>query len=134
MSKFDYFDKISKQWVELDLNDEVGVFLKRSYWREDAQERRYYNRKLDFEDELDYESYLTTESCEELVVSKSVVLELYSALGTLDQADRLLVYLRYFRDLKLKEISVYVGLSEAQVSRKIKKICQVLRRELVDLM
>lgn len=134
MSKFNYFDKISKQWVELDLNDEVGIFLKRSYWREDAQERRYYNRKLDFEDELDYESYLTTESCEELVMSKITMVELYSAIEVLDQADRLLVYLRYFKDLKLKEISVYVGLSEAQVSRKIKKICQVLKRELVDLM
>lgn len=134
MSKFNYFDKISKQWVELDLNDEVGIFLKRSYWREDAQERRYYNRKLDFEDELDYESYLTTESCEELVMSKITMVELYSAIEVLDQADRLLVYLRYFKDLKLKEISVYVGLSEAQVSRKIKKICQILKRELVDLM
>ncbi len=127
MSKFNYFDKISKQWVELDLNDEVGIFLKRSYWREDAQERRYYNRKLDFEDELDYESYLTTESCEELVMSKITMVELYSAIEVLDQADRLLVYLRYFKDLKLKEISVYVGLSEAQVSRKIKKISMLLK-------
>ena len=134
MSKFEYFDKISKQWVELDLNDEVGVFLKRSYWKEDAQERRYYNRKLDFEDELDYESYLTTEPCEEIVISKITMVELYSAIETLDKADRLLVYLRYFKDLKLKEISVYVGLSEAQASRKIKKISQVLKRELVDLM
>lgn len=133
MDTLDYFDKISKQWIKLEVKDEIGTFLKRSYWREDAQERRYYTRKLDFEDDLDYETYLLTESCEDEVVNRSIIVELYSAVGELSLDDKLLIYLRYFRDLKLRDISAYIGISEAQVSRRLKKICQGLRVKLSNI-
>lgn len=41
-------------YVEVEVTEEVYTYIKRSYWREDMQDRRYQARKLLFDDVLDY--------------------------------------------------------------------------------
>ena len=110
MSTFKYFNKISKEWIDIELSDDICVFLKRSYWREEMQERRFNARKLEFEDFIDYQQVGSIES---LILEREERSLLHEAVKRLNEAERLYIYLRFYKDLKLREVANVVGVSEA---------------------
>ena len=48
------YDTISKDYVDVRVTEEVETFIKRSYWREDMQHRRYLKRKKLLDDYTEY--------------------------------------------------------------------------------
>lgn len=56
---------------------------------------------------------------------------LYSALSTLNAADRKLIYLRYFKNKTQAFTARQLGMTQVQVSRREKKIMQALHEKLV---
>ena len=130
MSTFKYFNKISKEWIDIELSDDICVFLKRSYWREEMQERRFNARKLEFEDFIDYQQVGSIES---LILEREERSLLHEAVKRLNEAERLYIYLRFYKDLKLREVANVVGVSEAQASRRLKKICGKLLQYFEEL-
>jgi len=48
-------------------------------------------------------------------------LALSEAIGTLSERERLIVYLRYYRDQTQSEVASRLGISQVQVSRRLKK-------------
>lgn len=130
MSTFKYFNKISKEWIDIELSDDICIFLKRSYWREEMQERRFNARKLEFEDFIDYQQVGSIES---LILEREERSLLHEAVKRLNEAERLYIYLRFYKDLKLREVANVVGVSEAQASRRLKKICGKLLQYFEEL-
>ncbi|MDF2715126.1 MAG: sporulation sigma factor SigF, partial [Paenibacillus sp.] len=59
-------------------------------------------------------------------------LALNEAIGTLSERERLIVYLRYFRDQTQSEVASRLGISQVQVSRLEKKILQSIREQIAQ--
>jgi RNA polymerase sporulation-specific sigma factor len=55
---------------------------------------------------------------------------LHEVLGSLPERERLIVYLRFFRDKTQSEVARVLGISQVQVSRLEKKILQTIRNQL----
>lgn len=58
-------------------------------------------------------------------------LSLHDALSRLPERERLIVFLRFFKDKTQAEVAEVLGISQVQVSRLEKKILQQIREELV---
>ena len=59
-------------------------------------------------------------------------LALGEAIGTLSERERLIVYLRYFKDQTQSEVASRLGISQVQVSRLEKKILQTIRDQIAQ--
>jgi RNA polymerase sporulation-specific sigma factor len=59
-------------------------------------------------------------------------LALNEAIGTLSERERLIVYLRYFRDQTQSEVASRLGISQVQVSRLEKKILQLIKNQIAQ--
>ncbi|WP_019536697.1 RNA polymerase sporulation sigma factor SigF [Paenibacillus ginsengihumi] len=59
-------------------------------------------------------------------------LALNEAIGALSERERLIVYLRYFRDQTQSEVASRLGISQVQVSRLEKKILQSIKNRIAQ--
>ncbi|TCZ77498.1 RNA polymerase sporulation sigma factor SigF [Paenibacillus albiflavus] len=59
-------------------------------------------------------------------------LALNEAIGGLSERERLIVYLRYYRDQTQSEVAARLGISQVQVSRLEKKILQLIRDQIAQ--
>lgn len=59
-------------------------------------------------------------------------LALNEAIGTLTERERLIVYLRYYRDQTQSEVAQRLGISQVQVSRLEKKILQSIKNQIAQ--
>ncbi|WP_270171696.1 RNA polymerase sporulation sigma factor SigF [Paenibacillus sp. SYP-B4298] len=59
-------------------------------------------------------------------------LALNEAIGTLSERERLIVYLRYYRDQTQSEVAARLGISQVQVSRLEKKILQCIKDQIAQ--
>ncbi|MVP00102.1 MULTISPECIES: RNA polymerase sporulation sigma factor SigF [Paenibacillus] len=59
-------------------------------------------------------------------------LALNEAIGALNERERLIVYLRYFRDQTQSEVASRLGISQVQVSRLEKKILQSIKDQIAQ--
>ncbi|KIL37796.1 sporulation sigma factor SigF [Gordoniibacillus kamchatkensis] len=59
-------------------------------------------------------------------------LALSEAIGALSERERLIVYLRYFRDQTQSEVASRLGISQVQVSRLEKKILQSIKDQIAQ--
>ena len=57
-------------------------------------------------------------------------LALNEAIGSLSERERLIVYLRYYRDQTQSEVAGRLGISQVQVSRLEKKILQSIKDQI----
>lgn len=60
------------------------------------------------------------------------ILSLRQALQTLDEADRKLIYFRYFKDMTQTKTAKALGMTQVQVSRREKKLLMRLRGNLLE--
>lgn len=60
MSTIKCYDTLKCMYVEVEVTEEVYTYIKRSYWREDMQDRRYQARKLLFDTSNQSTAYSTT--------------------------------------------------------------------------
>ncbi|MEA5011371.1 MAG: sigma-70 family RNA polymerase sigma factor [Angelakisella sp.] len=72
---------------------------------------------------------LPTDSPEELI---SDLLSLKQILATLEEGDRRLIVLRYYRGQTQTEAAKVLGMTQVQVSRREKKILQHFRRQMLE--
>ncbi|MNI83351.1 RNA polymerase sigma-F factor [compost metagenome] len=59
-------------------------------------------------------------------------LALSEAIGSLTERERLIVYLRYYRDQTQSEVASRLGISQVQVSRLEKKILQNIKEQIAQ--
>ncbi|WP_101844145.1 RNA polymerase sporulation sigma factor SigF [Halobacillus sp. Marseille-P3879] len=59
-------------------------------------------------------------------------LTLHEVMNTLDKRERLIIYLRYFKDQTQSEVAERIGISQVQVSRLEKKILEQMKESMSD--
>jgi RNA polymerase sporulation-specific sigma factor len=59
------------------------------------------------------------------------MLELRTAINNLDEREKKIIMLRYFRDMTQSEVAQMLGISQVQVSRLETKIMQNFRSKLI---
>lgn len=60
------------------------------------------------------------------------ILDLKSVIGDLQERDRQIIVLRYFKDMTQQQIAKVMGISQVQVSRIEKKVLKNMREKLAD--
>ena len=126
-----YYDTLKGEYVLVPVTVEVESYIKRSYWKEDMQERRYYKRKVDLEDYMSFENgvYIEDRVFEEVVRDLDID-RLMSIIKTLDRTERLILYRVYYEDVALNKIAREIGVSSSYMSRLLRKIL----KEILDQM
>ena len=127
-----YFDRITKQYLEVDLNEELERELKRSYWREAQQERRYYARCCEFNNALEYDSVLKFNP-EVAVIRKLEVEVLLEILPKLSERDLRIIRLIYYEDKTKTEVARILGISKSYVTKRVSKIKMDLRHMYLEV-
>jgi RNA polymerase sporulation-specific sigma factor len=59
------------------------------------------------------------------------MLELRSAIATLNERDKKVIILRYFRDMTQSEVACMMGVSQVQISRIENRIMESFRKKLI---
>ena len=76
-------------------------------------------------------TYLESRIAQEERVSINDLLSLKEGIKNLDEKEKLLIYLRYYKDMNQSEIALRFNISQVQVSRMEKKIIEKLKRQFV---
>lgn len=124
------YDTLKGEYVFVKVNEELFHEVKRSYWREDIQERRYKKRTISFTDLVGYRSL--NENIVENVIRDVEREYISKAIIQLEKRQRLLVYYVYFEGFSITEASVVCGISPSYASRLLKKARDILGSLLRD--
>ena len=120
------YDTLKGINVLVEVQDEVATYLKRSYWREEMQQRRYYKRVLSLE-----ETWIPSmASTEEIVLNEEQKVIFRRAVGRLNTYEYELFILRFELEMSLGEIADYLGISISYASKKVR----CLRQKLIELL
>mgnify|MGYP000020777951 FL=1 len=130
MSTIKCYDTLKCMYVEVEVTEEVYTYIKRSYWREDMQDRRYQARKLLFDDVLDY-SVTEIDICDE-VVKKIEYEVLIKATEKLCDKDKLLIYYRYYKGYTIRRIAEAMDISNSYVAKLLNRINSKLKALIED--
>lgn len=126
------YDTLKKEYVLVPVDLEIETYIKRSYWREDMQNRRYAKRMMSYE-------YLVTKQ-EEIEEGKNELINglikqyeierLKEEITKLDTRYREIIHLIYYERLTLAAAAKEMGLSTSYMSRLVKKINGILKENL----
>lgn len=81
------------------------------------------------DDDEEHELCIPVSSAEESLTEK---LTLQKAIGELEEKDRALIILRYFKNKTQRETATHLSMTQVQVSRREKKILASLRQKMSD--
>lgn len=120
------YDTFEKKYVNVEVEDEIGQFIKRSYWREDMQERRYLKRKVEINEAVEMSYKLDYTSMVDLIIKEEELEYLRTAMRFLDARELLIIYYVYYEQLTLKATADKIGVSTSHMGRLMKKIIHKL--------
>lgn len=115
------YDTMTGKYIDVEVSEKIELEYKRSCWREDQQERRYFKRIVCFEDSIEYLNGYTRK-LEDSVILKQEVELLYNSIRMLDKRSRRVIQLVYFEGLSKTEAAKVMGLSVSYMGRLLKKI------------
>lgn len=118
------FDTLDKCYKTIEVSDEVAEYIRRSYWREDMQERRYRKRCRSL-----YDFDITTGNEVESVVLEHELLSMVcDAFERLSSLQKKVIYLYCEKGVTLAGISDILGISISYAS----KILQTGRKSMLQ--
>jgi len=119
------YNTLTREYQDIQLTPELEQEIKRSYWREEQQERRYNKRVLEFEDYLQYKQY--SKSVEETIILNQEIEILNRNIEKLKSKERLVVYLVYFQGMNNVQAAKVLGVSGSYASRLLKRAKEHLK-------
>jgi len=131
-----YYDALTGCYVEIPVTVEVEEYIKRSYWREDMQNRRYYARVSNYDDYMPKQERVYTEknAMANLMVDEFCKQRLREQVRGLKGTLKELVVMVYFNDMTLTRAAQELGVSISYASRLLKKAKLLLQEELQDIL
>jgi RNA polymerase sigma-70 factor (ECF subfamily) len=87
----------------------------------------YYRRKRDIISDEIIEKIAYHYNCDNLIIKSEELGCLKNSLQELDEEEIEIIFLRYFSDMKFKEIGILLGKSESAVKMKASRIINKLR-------
>lgn len=135
IKKVKYFDSLTDQYVEIPVSIELETFIKRSYWREEKQNKRYYARISDIETLYldDSTIYNNRYEAVDKLIKEFEKLRLIESIEKLEERDRQLIRLIYYKNLTLTNAAKELGVSVSYISRLLKRVYAKLKENLKDI-
>lgn len=128
------YDTLKGEYVLVEVSKEVETFMRRSYWKEDMQKRRYDKRTVD----MDYVvlKYDALMEQRDLLINKMIhdelVEELYKRIEKLNDRQKKIIDLVYKEECTLCEAAKRCNISASYTSRLMKDILIRLKEEMSE--
>lgn len=122
------YDTITKEYVDVPVTNEIEEFMRRSYWKEDIQERRYYKKITELNENVCHIEEFSVELNPILdsIIKDQTLKELNEVMNKLDEWDRLVLKLIYEQNKSISITAKELGISISYLCRVIKKIHRCL--------
>lgn len=130
-----YFDSLTGKTIEVPVTEEVGTYIRRSYWRESKQESRFRMRVCSMEVlSEDYVSrYLEKTSIIEELLLKQECKNLRKCIADLSEQKKELLHLIYDEGYNASNAGIKLGMSASSGCRLFQKVKRELRDELLKM-
>lgn len=126
-------DELAKKWGRqpriTEIAEELGIEPSEVVFAQEALRTPASIHETVFENDGD-PIYLMDQIADEEGGTWFDRIALHEVLGTLPERERLIVYLRFFRDKTQSDVARVLGISQVQVSRLEKRILQKIREQL----
>ncbi len=116
--------KLGREPTVSELADEIGIDIAETAMLMNATVPAI---SLSADDETENGVYIPVESHENKI---SDLLALRQVIDSLEEKDRLMIELRYFRGLTQSKSAAVLGMSQVQVSRREKAVLEIIRKKL----
>lgn len=126
------FNTFTREYVEVEVTEEIETEVKRSYWREEQQMRRYHKRCSLFYDEVGYSLDEFDGGLCSSVIEHEEALVVTMALKELDSRLNFIINKVYFEGCNLAEVSRMLGVSSSYMSRLHKRALNELRSKVLE--
>ena len=120
------YDTLSGKYVTVEVSEQIETEVKRSYWREDMQERRYYKRCQPLDENINYTNDVADAFGSRLVREYELSV-LRSVLSELDKQEQFIISSIYFANRTQKATARDIGLSDVQMNRLLKKLLKKIK-------
>ena len=123
------YDTISKEYVDIEVSEEVYTYYNRSQWNMDDNDDSFYKHEIQFSALIggndgtfeNFREFRIENSVEKEVISKLFTEKLYECLNLLSASDRQLIEMLFFEGKTERECAAYYGISKKNINKKKKE-------------
>ena len=124
------YDTISKEYVDIEVSEEVYTYYNRSQWNMDDNDDSFYKHEIQFSALIggndgkfeNFTEFIIENRVEKEVINKVLIEKLYECLNSLSSLDRQLVEMLFFEGKTERECAAYYGISQKNISKKKRRI------------
>ena len=124
------YDTISKEYVDIEVSEEVYTYYNRSQWNMDDNDDSFYKHEIQFSALIggndgtfeNFREFRIENSVEKEVISKLFTEKLYECLNLLSASDRQLIEMLFFEGKTERECAAYYGISQKNINKKKMRI------------
>ncbi|MCI9050345.1 MAG: DUF1492 domain-containing protein [Lachnospiraceae bacterium] len=127
------YDTLKGKYVKVPVSAEVEIYIKRSRWREDIQNRRYIQRITDYGELVIKEDLEQEDTLEQEIIKKLQIEYLKQQIEKLEIRDKSIIMMIYYKELTLTGVAKKLGISTSYTSRLVKKINRILKASLENI-
>ena len=130
MKKIKVYDTISKELVDVEVNDEVYVYFNRTKWNIEDNNDSFYKHEIQFSqllDELDFSS-LIDNGTEERAIDDVLIEKMMKLLKTLPEKDLKLIHFLYYEHFSESKCAEIIGTTQQNISKKKHRILYKLNK------
>ena len=133
------YDTISKEYVDIEVSEEVYTYYNRSQWNMDDNDDSFYKHEIQFSALIggndgtfeNFREFRIENSVEKEVISKLFTEKLYECLNLLSASDRQLIEMLFFEGKTERECAAYYGISQKNINKKKRRIWMLSRGDAV---
>lgn len=125
------YNTLTKQYQLVETSEIVETEYKRSYWREEQQGRRYYQRALALNEEIAYRS-VYNKRVEDMVIEAEEIELLQKHIIKLSEKERLIIDCIYYQGMTKTATAKVLGVSDVHIGRLDKKIKTKLKESILE--
>ena len=125
------YDTMSKEYVDVEVSEEVRIHYNRTQWNIDDNNESFYNHEIQFSALVggkdgtfeNFREFITEyDDIEKKAAHKMLVEKLYDCLIFLPESDRELIEMLYFEDMTERECAKFYGVNQKNINKKKKRI------------
>ena len=125
------YDTLSKEYVDVEVSEEVRIHYNRTQWNIDDNNESFYNHEIQFSALIggkdgtfeNFREFINVhEDVEKKAVHKVLVERLYDCLIFLPESDRELIEMLYFENMTERECAEILCVSQQNLHKKKQRV------------
>lgn len=131
------YDTMSKEYVDVEVSEEVRIHYNRTQWNIDDNNESFYNHEIQFSALIggkdgifeNFREFINEhEDVEKKAVHKVLVERLYDCLIFLPESDRELIEMLYFENMTERECAEILCVSQQNLHKKKQRVLSKLNK------